>query len=207
MRIVKIHEIPAEGLISLKLNKDDKSTVVSARIKKATENILLLEPIIVDGKELNLRNEKDLIIDLIYESQMDKPVIWRDVLYKAVPVDNKYCLAMSDSREGVHYNRRNTFRLDMDVKGVLNRNESVIVHDVSGSGISFYTALDNRKNVGDDILIKFVGGYEDISVAGKIVREVLKEERYLYGCSIKKNVKVEKFLADEQRRRMSKKKR
>ena len=203
---MKVFEIPDDGLISLKLNKEGKSTVVSAKIKKNTEKALFLEPIIINGKELNLADEKDLVIDLIYENQKDKPLIWRNIAYKMVVIDGRKIILMSDSKDGVHYNRRETFRLDMDVKGVLNKNESVIVHDISTSGISFYTPKENKKTVGDEIHVKFVGGYEDINVAGQIVREVEKEDRNLYGCEIKKNIQVEKFMVNEQRRRISHKK-
>ena len=57
--------------------------------------------------------------------------------------------------------------------------------------------------MGDEIHIKFVGAYEDIAVVGQIVREVRGDNRILYGCTIKKNMQVEAFVANEQRRRIS----
>ena len=203
---MKVYEIPGEGVISLKINKDDKSTVVNAKIKRNTEKIMLLEPIIVEGRELNLKDEKDLVIDLIYEDKMNKPLIWRNVLYKTIAIDNQYCIAISEGKDGAHFNRRENFRLDMDVKGVLNRNESIVVHDVSTSGISFYTPVEKKKNIGDEIHVKFTGGYEDIKVSGEIVREVASDDRNLYGCTIQRNMQVEKFMVEEQRRRISHKK-
>lgn len=204
--IVKVYEIPVEGVISLKLNKADKSTVVQAKMMQNREKVMILEPIVVEGRELNLRDEKDLIVDLIYEDKISKPLIWRNVVYKTILLNNKYCIAISDDRDGTPFNRRGNFRLDMDVKGVLNMNEPIVVHDVSTSGISFYAPVKNRKNLGDEIHVKFQGGYEDIKVRGEIVREVANEDRNLYGCKIQKNMQIEKFMIEEQRRRISHKK-
>lgn len=201
---MKIYEIPMDGKISLKLNKDDKSTILPARIKKITDKVLVLYPFIIDGKELSFRDEAGLVIDLMYEDNKDKPFYWRNVAHKMASVGGQNCLILAEKKDAVHLNRRGDFRLDMDVKGVLNRNENVIVHDISYSGVSFYTNMDNRKNVGDSITLKFVANYEDLVVNGKIVREVEADMRYLYGCTIEKSIQVDAFLIEEQRRRLQK---
>lgn len=198
---MKINEIPKDGSVSLKLQKDNQISMLSVEIYVAKENVIVLKPIIIDGKVLNLSNS-DFRLELIYERGNEKPLIWRNISFGTIKIDNYPCVVLQDTTEGVVYNRRGTFRLELDVQGVLNGNEKIIVHDISTTGISFYTEKDNRKTIGSPVKIKFMGGFEEIYVSGEIIREVEGEERNMYGCMIKANLMVDKFMTEEQRRRV-----
>lgn len=203
---MKIFEIPQDGLLSLKIQKEHRTKVVSVEIFKVTSKMLVLKPIIIDGKVLNPQDSA-MRVELIYERGDEKPLIWKNLSYGVIKLENKPYMVLADKTDGVEYNRRTTYRMDMDVQGTLNSNERVIVHDISSTGISFYTSKDNRKLVGSPIRLKFMGGYEEIRVTGKIVREVVGEDRNMYGCTIQSSMEVDKFLSEEQRRRVMRRRR
>jgi len=185
------------------LTKDHKSSTIDASIYKISKNVIVLKPIIIENKVLHIQCDEGLVIDFIYQCENEKPLIWKHVAYGVVSIEGQPCLAIKDTKEGVGFNRRDNFRLAMDVPGVLNINEKVLVHDISSTGISFYTQKKNKKQVGSAVDIVFVGGYEDVHVSGQIVREVELEERNLYGCTIKPSMIIERFLSEEQRRRLA----
>lgn len=200
---MKIYEIPEEGALSLRIQKDHQSSVVDVEIYKIVSNMLVLKPIMVEDKVLNM-DDSDARVELIYERENEKPLIWKSISYGTIKLENRPYVVLSDHTDGVVFNRRTNYRLDMDVQGILNGNERIIVHDLSSSGIAFYTAKDNKKEIGSPIQIKFVGGYEEIVVTGEIIREVIVGERNMYGCTIQSSMQVDKFLSEEQRRRVMK---
>lgn len=199
---MNISEIPLEAKVSLEVEKGDESNVISVNIQKVAENVLVLLPVEIDGKVLVLR-DKDLKIDVYYEVDNSKPIVWRNVAYGMVAVKGRQCIVLSTKSNGVQYNRRLNFRLSLDVQGTL-KGQKIIVHDLSSTGISFYVRKENRKTIGTEVNIKFVANYDEMAVQGQIVREMEEEERYLYGCSIKPNTVIDTFLAEEQRRRLMK---
>lgn len=198
---MKITEIPQDASLFLRIHKGTQQADVKVEIFKIMEKGIVLKPIIVDGKILNLEKE-ELRLELIYDRDDSKPLIWRTLSYAFLKRGEYSYTILADKNDGIEFNRRNTFRLDMDVQGTLNRNEIVIVHDISRTGISFYIAKDKKKMIGAPITITFQGGYEDITVTGTIVREQELEERVMYGCQIKSSLQVDKFLSEEQVRRL-----
>ena len=197
---MKIGEIPLDGTVLLKLHRLKQTTTLPVEIQKSMPMVVVLKPIMVGDKVLNVE-DPDLKMDFIYERGNEKPLVWKHISFGTVRVDNRPHVVLTDKSDGVEYNRRTTFRLDMDVQGILNGKEKVVVHDLSSTGISFFVPLDKQKQIGMPIHITFLGGYDEISVAGEIVREVVMEERLMYGCTIKSNLKIDQFLSEEQRRR------
>ncbi len=200
---MKLYDISKQAEISLKLSKDGKTATVPVKANRIVNNMLVIKPIIIKGKVVTFKEQEGLTIDLIYEGKNKKPLIWKNVTYGAVKYKGQSCVVLTDDRDGLPFNRRGEYRLPMDITGMLNLNEYVVIHDISGSGISFYSPLDKKREIGEDIKLRFTGGYEEISVAGKIVREVPVENKYLYGCTINRSLQVEGFVATEQRRRMT----
>ncbi|MBQ8591655.1 MAG: PilZ domain-containing protein [Lachnospiraceae bacterium] len=197
---MKIGDIPLDGTVLLKLHRLKQTTTLPVEIQKSMPMVVVLKPIIVGDKILNVE-DAELKMDFIYERQNEKPLVWKHISFGTVRVENRPHVVLTDKSDGVEYNRRTTFRMDMDVKGLLNGKEKVVVHDLSSTGISFYAPAINPKAIGDPVLLSFMGGYEEITVAGEIVRVVPVDERNMYGCTIKSNLKIDQFLSDEQRRR------
>lgn len=196
------HDLQEGSPIILRLQRQKQSITVETRVYKVQSDTIVVEPIIYDEKYVNVSDD-ELTISVIHETE-EKPIIWKNVAFKTIRVQNLPYIALACRVPGVVFNRRISFRLNLDVQGVLNRGEKVIVHDISSTGISFYTNKDARKIVGTPVNIKFLGGYEDVYVSGEIVREEEKDERYLYGCTIRSTMDIDKFISEEQRRRAMK---
>lgn len=199
---MKITEIPPEASPTLRIKKDDQTIEIKVEIYKVLEKGLLLYPIVIDGKVLNLGNS-GARLKLIYEREEKKPLIWGNIVYGIYKKDGYPCVVLSDKKDGVEFNRRGTFRMDMDVQGTLDGEEDIIVHDISGTGISFYTSKENEKEIGSRVTLRFEGGYEQLSVSGKVVRKQECDGRVLHGCAINSTKEVDKFLSEEQARRVS----
>lgn len=198
---MRIDQIPIDGSVELVVKKNDRSSTIPAQVLRSKPNMIILKPIMVDGKVLTI-NDQDMIIDLMYSVENARPFLWRGVSYAMVKINNQSHVVLADKSEGVSLNRRNTFRLDLDIQGILNDGERVVVHDISSTGISFYTKKEDRKVIGDAFKLKFIGGYEEIHVKGVIVREIVEETRNMYGCTITPNPVIDTFMSDEQRRRV-----
>lgn len=203
---MKITEIPQEASLTLRISRDEQLFELSVEIYKVLDKGIVLFPIVVGGKVLNLGNSSAKL-KLICERSEQKPLIWGDITYGMVKQDGYPCLVLADPKDGVEFNRRGMFRMPMDVQGLLNGQEEVIVHDISGTGISFYTSRDNEKEVGERVTLRFQGGYEQLSVAAKIVRKQENEDRVLHGCAMNSTKEVDKFLSEEQARRINRRRR
>ena len=199
------HDLQEGSPIILRLQRQKQSITVETRVYKVQSDTIVVEPIIYDDKYVNVADD-ELTISVIHETE-DKPIIWKNVVFKIIRIQNLPYIALACRTAGVIFNRRISFRLNLDVQGVLNRGEKVIVHDISSTGISFFTNKEFRKIVGTPVNIKFLGGYEDVYVSGEIVREEEKDGKYLYGCTIRASVDIDKFISEEQRRRAMKGKR
>ncbi|MBE5926580.1 MAG: PilZ domain-containing protein [Lachnospiraceae bacterium] len=199
------HDLVEGSPIILKLQRQKQSITVDTRVYKVQSDTIVVEPIVYDGKYVNVADD-ELTISVIHETE-EKPIIWKNVVFKILRIQNLPYIALACRNPGVVFNRRISFRLNLDVQGVLNRSEKVIVHDISSTGISFYTNKDTRKMVGTPVTLKFLGGYEDVYVSGEIVREEEKDDKYLYGCTIRASVDIDRFISEEQRRRAMKGKR
>lgn len=200
---MKIVEISEDSTLTLIIHKDEQSVEVNVEIYKIMPKGIVLKPILSDGKALNLENS-GARLELVYEREDAKPIIWRHISYGVIKIGGYPYTVLSDKTDGAEYNRRTTFRLDMDVQGTLNRNERVVVHDISSTGISFYTSQEDRKEIGSKVLISFIGGYEEITVTGEVVRQQESNGRVLHGCVINSTIAIDKFLSEEQMRRVRK---
>lgn len=198
---MKITQIPEAGSLALRLHIGTHTSEIQVQIYKIMENMIVLNPIVINNKILNL-GDTDVRMELIYERENEKPIMWRNISYGTVKLENRPYLVLASNSEGAVFNRRNNYRLPLDVKGILNGKDKIIVHDISSTGISFYTPSENKKKVGSPVAIKFTGCYEDIHVSGEIVREIEEEDRNMYGCKIKSSQQIDKFMSEEQRRRV-----
>lgn len=204
---MKIDEIPQNGPVILAITKGNQTAEICAEVDQIVNKGIILKPIEMDGKVLNLEGS-EVLIQLLYEREGEKPIIWRNIAYRVFRYNNCPVIALFDKRDGAVHNRRTTFRLDMDVQGILNKSEKVIIHDISGTGISFYVSDGREKEIGSSIVISFNGDNKEIGVTGKILRkQVCEDGRVLYGCMINSSLTVDRFISEEQGRRARKSRR
>lgn len=195
-----IEEIVQGQGVVLEITKGDDHSEIDATVMMSGRSVVALEPIVIDGKVLVL-NDPDIHVNLVLSIENEKPQLWRNVSFGMKSIHNRQCIILKSDKDSVTYNRRSSYRLPMDNQGFL-RNEKIIIHDISTTGISFYTNKSNRKTVGSNIEIKFLAYYEEIQVKGTIVREIEEGERYLYGCVMTPNPAVDSYIASEQRKRV-----
>lgn len=195
-----IEEIVQGQEVVLEIKKGDDHSEIDAAVMMSGRSVVVLEPIVIDGKVLVL-NDPDIRVNLVLTIENEKPQLWKSVSFGMKSIHNRQCIVLKSDKDSVTYNRRSSYRLPLDNQGFL-RNEKIIIHDISTTGISFYTNKSNRKTVGSNIEIKFLAYYEEIQVKGTIVREIEEGERYLYGCVTNPNPAVDSYIASEQRKRV-----
>ena len=197
---MRLEELSQGQGVLLEIVKGDEHSEVDANVMMVSRNVVVLEPIIIEGKVLVL-NDTEIHVSLVLSIEDEKPQLWKNVAFGMTIISNRQCIVIKSVNESVTYNRRGSYRLPMDNQGYL-KNEKIIIHDISTTGLSFYTNKDNRKTVGSNVEIRFMAHYEEIHVKGTIVREIEDGDRYLYGCIIHASPAVDSYIASEQRKRV-----
>lgn len=127
-------------------------------------------------------------IHVVYISDEGTPYMWKKA--KIVHFKNNYILEVKG--EGVRYNRRYTYRVNVGrLAQVLTSNDEeyrVTIKDVSLNGFS----LVDKKNelhlsIDDGITIYFEDINHAIDLYGSVIRIEKKEDYYIYGCKIRRS--------------------
>lgn len=150
----------------------------------------------------------DMIINVIYPRDREKPIEWRGCLIKVVEYKGKYYHAVVCKNVGVEINRRGCLRIFVGESGSAmigesRRNLKVTVKDVSASGFSFLCEQGVDAKTGEAVSLSFEDHirHNRFNVEGKIVRKVEADEgRILYGCRMDAEHKaIEEYIAQRQR--------
>lgn len=192
--------------IQLEISGADNTDIVDAQVKAAKKNVIVLEPIIIDGRVLVL-DSSNITVNVFYEESDDKPDYWKNVKYNMVNISSKPMIALASANESVKYNRRTNFRIPMGVQGRLNGKDTVVVSDISSTGISFLGSLEKDYAIGTEFKLSFNAHYTEYVVSGQIVRKDRRERNMLYGCTIKSNPQIDELISYEQRSRLAKNRR
>lgn len=127
-------------------------------------------------------------INVVYISDEGTPYMWKKA--KIVHFKNNYILEVKG--EGVRYNRRYTYRVNVGrLAQVLTANDleyQVTVKDVSLNGFS----LADKKNelhlaIDDGISIFFEDINHTIDLYGSVIRIEKRDDYYIYGCKIRRS--------------------
>lgn len=206
MVTMRLNNLTIGEEVELEIVKAEQKSVVFGKVlNDSIDNVIILEPIIIDDCVLVL-DDKEIRINVIINIENEKPQVFTGVAFGMTVVGGKACVVIKSTKDSITYNRRSSFRLPLDVQGSVY-NEKVIIHDISSSGLSFYTKREKKKRIGSDVKIKFVADYEEIEIVGKIVREVDEGDRTLHGCIIQNSPKINNYIASEQRKRIKGKRR
>lgn len=197
--------LPGDYII-LEILGADNSDKVNAQVKIVKKNLVILEPVIIEGKVLVL-DSSNISINVFYEKNDEKPEYWKNVKYNMVNTSSKPMIALASVNASVKYNRRTDFRLPMGIPGKLNGNDSIVVSDISSTGISFLASIEKEYMIGAEFKLSFNVHYTEYAVSGKIVRKERRDRNILYGCTIKSNLDINALIASEQRERLAKNRR
>lgn len=182
-------------------------------ILKIVKDVVFIEVITIQEKILNF-STSNLLVELLFDENEGKPISWKRCSLSIVrDKEGKAFYAVTTKRNGEYVNRRGSYRVSLgfnaDVQiGMHSPIQSVIVRDMSITGISFVFNEEIAKPLGKDIHIVFsdINFNYHFILTGEIVRwEQLSENRFLYGCTLSKNYRnMDKYIGLKQREEISK---
>lgn len=159
------------------------------RVLGSNKSGLLLSPVSVNGRVFRFDNT-DTSLSIIYRYENELPIIWENVTCQTITFDTRKIYRVSETSEGVQYNRRGTFRLNIMVNCVVKMcNDTKIevakLRDVSKTGFSVILDKDISDTINTGIRVMFTDDSEDINISGMVVRKAsYSNGRVLYGCRL-----------------------
>ena len=175
------------------------------------KNILLLEPIVLDGKIVGFPQDYTASLTVIVK---DICYVWNGIQIQAVSFKGRHFHAIELNGDAEVINRRNNFRVSIgEVMNVVYFTESgprphhALIKDISETGFAFISTeeFDIGRMVRLNVLLP---DKTPLALSAKIVRnqEGPKPGEMLYGCRFsEKNSKLSNFLMQLQREKQRKK--
>ena len=196
-------QIAQNGNLILEINVNKQHLEFNSIVIAKTGNYILIEPVRVEGKVVNFEIG-NILIDMLLVRSNKKPIIWKRVLLKNTIYKNKTYYKVVPTGDGFEINRRNAFRMYIEVKGVAQVGSNsvpidVIVNDVSENGFSFVSKVNIEKPLKSTVRLVFVDINKSINLNGLLIRKEKKEQsKYLYGCALNiKNQILNRYLNDK----------
>lgn len=150
----------------------------------------------------------DIILNVIYPREGEKPIEWRECLMKVVEYKGKHYHAIICKKVGVEVNRRTSVRIFVGdpgsaVIGEQRASLSITVRDVSANGFSFLSAKKVDAKPGEMVRISFDESTHHLhfDLDGKLVRTKEEDDgRTFYGCRMDAEYKaLDEYIAQRQR--------
>jgi len=196
-------QIAQNGNLILEINVNKQHLEFNSIVIAKTGNYILIEPVRVEGKVVNFEIG-NILIDMLLVRSNKKPIIWKRVLLKNTIYKNKTYYKVVPTGDGFEINRRNAFRMYIEVKGVAQVGSNsvpidVIVNDVSENGFSFVSKVNIEKPLKSTVRLVFVDMNKSINLNGILIRKEKKDQsKYLYGCALNiKNQILNRYLNDK----------
>ena len=182
---------------------------VAIRPEKDT---LLVSPITKDGKMINFVENSIIMYQMTFVNKEDNRLYkWSRVSIKAVKDDKGqlYHMILSDL-EGQPHNRRQSFRVSIDIDGVARFGPNqkafeVLIKDISSSGVGFICA--QNVDISNDLIIHITFEDKSLHISFKIDCQAVRkeydeeEEVYVYGCKFKnESAAVNNYVQKKQQR-------
>lgn len=207
-----IYELTEGSPIQIVAKKGNASVQYETQVEFVMDNVVFVEPIRQDGKILNFHGT-DLHCSVIYLTDENKPIAWDACNIQVIKLNDKKYHAIYSKRMSRKFNRRDSYRQYLGIKGVvtlaLKRGTAdVVVKDISEEGVSFVAdAKYSVESVGN-----FELDFEDrdfdqkIHLVGMAIREMkVDETRKVFGAIIKKsNIRLGPYISDKQKLEISK---
>lgn len=176
------------------------------------KNALLVSPITKDGKMINFVEVSNILYQLTFVSSTDNRLYkWTRVAIKAVKDDRGQLYHMIVSEvEGQPHNRRQSFRVSINMEGVARfgvneKAHQVRIKDISSSGIGF--ECDQNITISEDMQIRVTFEDKPLRISFKIdcqpVRKdsIPEEDTFFYGCKFKnESAAVNNYVQKKQQR-------
>ena len=173
-------QIAQNGNLILEINVNKQHLEFNSIVIAKTGNYILIEPVRVEGKVVNFEIG-NILIDMLLVRSNKKPIIWKRVLLKNTIYKNKTYYKVVPTGDGFEINRRNAFRMYIEVKGVAQVGSNsvpidVIVNDVSENGFSFVSKVNIEKPLKSTVRLVFVDMNKSINLNGILIRKEKKDQ-------------------------------
>ena len=200
---MQLSQLVQNSNLILEININNQHLEFDSVVFAKIGDYILIEPVRVNGKVVNFEIGK-VLIDMLLIRKDKKPFIWKRVLLKNTIYKNKTYYKVIPTGDGFEINRRNAFRLYIEVKGVVQIGTNsvpldVIIKDVSENGFSFVSKDNIEKPLRSTVRLVFADINKSINLNGILVRkEKIDQSKYFYGCVLNiKNQMLSQYINDK----------
>lgn len=187
-----------------------ETIITEVNLKK---HLIIAEAIIKEDKVLSFKSKKGISVDMVVAIPDEKPVLFQNISLETLKfAENSFGYNIGSSKEGIPYNRRNSFRCFIGnptyLKGGRNLEEhSVILRDVSATGFSVTCGpeveleIDQLVHVLLEDYIEETDRNYSFHLFGLTVRKQdLENGKFIYGFRLNNHVGgLENYLTQKQR--------
>ena len=199
--------ITKDNDISIQIVSKEKTIELPVSIIKVSRHGILANLIFYNQKAVSFDNNDNIKYNLICSVDNErKPYIWKNISVSNAKINNKQYILLKTYGKGIPYNRRDAYRLTLDIKCKILGVGDAILHDISNCGVSFYLPKDNIFS-NKEITLNFEHRYEQYAIKAQVVRkkEGSNNNRILYGCKMNPSPMIDSLLTEEQRYRIKRK--
>jgi len=115
---MRLSQLVQNSNLVLEININNQHLEFESTVITKIGDYILIEPVRVNGKVVNFEIG-NVLVDMLLIRRDKKPVAWKRVLLKNVIYKNKTYYKVIPTGDGFEINRRNAFRLSIEVKGVV----------------------------------------------------------------------------------------
>ena len=199
---MKLNELAVDSSLQLEFEAGAEKLYLDVQIAQVSKSGLILYPVIIDGKALSFKNNEN-VINLVYLQREGKPLLWKKVAVSNAVINGRNFVLVRSVLDGVEYNRRNNYRLPLDIKGNIAGYGDVLIRDISNNGLGFVISKDSpRCTIGQTVKINFSARNINYTISVTVARTVEEETRVLYGCKMTSTPVIDQFISEEQRIRI-----
>lgn len=202
-------EIKPETKVIFELDMNGQNFEFPSVVIGTEKNGILTEPIRVSGKILSFENST-VKVNLIMNRDGMPPIVWKGVGITVISTKGGSKYKLIAGGEGVQVNRRESFRLFIGMRGVVQIGANkkaieIIVKDVSDTGFSFVSDEDYEDVQNKPVRLVFNDFNQSFSLIGLIVRKVvIDEKKIIYGCKLgSPNSRLTHYITEKQRQMLS----
>ena len=200
---MQLSQLVQNSNLVLEININNQHLEFESTVITKIGDYILIEPVRVNGKVVNFEIG-NVLVDMLLIRRDKKPVAWKRVLLKNVIYKNKTYYKVIPTGDGFEINRRNAFRLSVEVKGVVQVGTNsvpmdVILKDISENGFSFVSKDIIDRPLKSIVRLVFIDLNKSLNLNGLLVRkERINQSKYFYGCVLNiKNQFLSQYMNDK----------
>lgn len=204
---MKLYEVNIGDTIQLIFSKDNKQYISECEVIDINNTYIITKQMEENGTPVAIE-KVPWLIRVVYQQKNGVPVIWDNVpaMDFVNPENGSKGHIMTCTHDGWQTNRRGAFRLKLNIKATLFKNDNTektpgMIKDISTSGVAFIANAD-MDIMGKMVMLHFKD--EDLmhtmQLNIRIVRKSTERNGFLYGAVIvSSSYDIGKYIADRQR--------